>query len=177
MVTHLAEMHEVLFHFGMIEFNSSMRGGREPFLRPDRATCPVCPCHQPDGICAPKGIMENVSVEDIHRYFELGPSLQFLIVFSSKVNGNDSQTMVRVVWHDGRHSSQLNLLYLYESATAVPSKELFSPSIEFISKVSQQFSVGNKNRSAPLYSVTEPSKRGSGSTSTHKVVGGNTFIL
>lgn len=51
--------------------------------------------------------------------------------------------MVRIVWQDGRHSSQLNLLHLYQFEKAAPSTEFLSPSIEFINKLSQQFS-GNK---------------------------------
>lgn len=69
-------------------------------------------------------------------------------VFSSLINRNGDQSMVRVIWQDSRHSSQLNLLHICQFEKAVPSEEFLLLSTEFISKLSQQFS-GSKNRNVP----------------------------
>lgn len=59
--------------------------------------CSVSPCHQSGGICLPKRMLNDGVGKDPHRHFELGPSLPFLIIFSSKIKGNSNQTTVRVV--------------------------------------------------------------------------------
>lgn len=69
-------------------------------------------------------------------------------VFSSLISRNGDQSMVRVVWQDSRHSSQLNLLHMCQFDKVVPPEEFLLPSTEFISKLSQQFS-GSKNRNVP----------------------------
>ena len=58
-------------------------------------------------------------------------------VFSSLINRNGDQSMVRVIWQDSRHSSQLNLLHMCQFEKDVPSEEFLLPSTEFISKLSQ----------------------------------------